>query len=291
MATRRHLDSSTILRPGEVDDLDAVMDIMGSAFSARFGEAWTRSQCAGILPMYGVSLTIAEGRNGPSGFSLVRTVADEAELLLLAVDPDAQVSYGSQKPPQITVNSSEVALVHMGRSVSDAFSLEVELRQKNPQGSAGVFFQGRYLEQQPNVYEFQSIELVPSTDGGNSAAQAVVYLATKVKRLHLVVRGAGLESSMSRYLIDRIAALPNVELHTGTEVVGLEGNETTGLTAAVFRDRATGEVHKCPLRHLFLFIGADPNASWLDGCVAVDGKGFVVTGARCPQSKSRPPLP
>ena len=90
MATRRHLDSSTILRPGEVDDLDAVMDIMGSAFSARFGEAWTRSQCAGILPMHGVSLTIAEGRNGPSGFSLVRTVADEAELLLLAVDPAEQ---------------------------------------------------------------------------------------------------------------------------------------------------------------------------------------------------------
>jgi thioredoxin reductase (NADPH) len=134
-------------------------------------------------------------------------------------------------------------------------------------------------------------EEVALVGGGNSAGQAVVYLAPKVKRLHLVVRGEGLESSMSRYLIDRIAALPNVELHTGTEVIGLEGDETVGLTAAVFRERATGEVHKCPLRHLFLFIGADPNASWLDGCVAVDGKGFVVTGARCPQSKSRPPLP
>jgi thioredoxin reductase (NADPH) len=134
-------------------------------------------------------------------------------------------------------------------------------------------------------------EEVALVGGGNSAGQAVVYLATKVKRLHLVVRGEGLESSMSRYLIDRIAALPNVELHTGTEVIGLEGDETTGLTAAMFRERATGEVHKCPLRHLFLFIGADPNASWLDGCVAVDGKGFVVTGTRCPKSKSRPPLP
>jgi thioredoxin reductase (NADPH) len=134
-------------------------------------------------------------------------------------------------------------------------------------------------------------EEVALVGGGNSAGQAVVYLATKVKRLHLVVRGPGLEASMSRYLIDRIAALPNVELHTGTEVIGLEGDETAGLTAAVFRERATGEVHTCPLRHLFLFIGADPNASWLDGCVAVDGKGFVVTGARCPQSKSRPPLP
>jgi thioredoxin reductase (NADPH) len=134
-------------------------------------------------------------------------------------------------------------------------------------------------------------EEVALVGGGNSAGQAVVYLAPRVKHLHLVVRGQGLESSMSRYLIDRIAALPNVELHTGTEVVGLEGDETTGLTAAVFRERATGEVHTCHLRHLFLFIGADPNASWLDGCVAVDGKGFVVTGARCPKSKPRPPLP
>ena len=134
-------------------------------------------------------------------------------------------------------------------------------------------------------------EEVALVGGGNSAGQAVVYLAPRVKRLHLVVRGQGLEASMSRYLIDRIAALPNVELHTGTEVIGLEGDETTGLTGAVFRERTTGDVHTCPLRHLFLFIGADPNASWLNDCVAVDRKGFVVTGTRCPHSSARPPLP
>ena len=134
-------------------------------------------------------------------------------------------------------------------------------------------------------------EEVALVGGGNSAGQAVVYLAPRVKRLHLVVRGQGLESSMSRYLIDRISALPNVELHTGTEVIGLEGDETQGLTGAVFRDRGTREEHSCALRHLFLFIGADPNASWLNGCVAVDGKGFVVTGTKCPHSNARPPLP
>ena len=123
--------------------------------------------------------------------------------------------------------------------------------------------------------------------GGNSAGQAVVFLAPKVKRLHLVVRGPGLEASMSRYLIDRIAALPNVELHTGTEVVALEGDEVTGLTAAVFRERATGATHTCPLRHLFLFIGADPNTSWLNHCVAVDNKGFVVTGGNSTGGASR----
>jgi ribosomal-protein-alanine N-acetyltransferase len=90
MATRRHHEDPIALRPGEADDLDAVMAIMSNAFSPCFGEAWTRSQCAGILPMNGVSLTLAEGEKGPAGFSLVRAVADEAELLLLAVDPAEQ---------------------------------------------------------------------------------------------------------------------------------------------------------------------------------------------------------
>jgi thioredoxin reductase (NADPH) len=137
-------------------------------------------------------------------------------------------------------------------------------------------------------------EEVALVGGGNSAGQSVVFLAPKVKRLHLVVRGPGLEASMARYLIDRIAALPNVDLHIGTEVVALEGDEVTGLTAAVFRDRATGVAHTCPLRHLFLFIGADPNTTWLERCVAVDNKGFVITGANCAReagANSRPVLP
>ncbi len=132
-------------------------------------------------------------------------------------------------------------------------------------------------------------EEVALVGGGNSAGQAVVFLAPKVRRLHLVVRGPGLEASMSRYLIDRIAALRNVVLHTGTEVAGLEGDETTGLTEVVFRERATGAPRTCPLRHLFLFIGAEPNASWLNGCLDVDSKGFVVTGAN--RAISRPALP
>ena len=121
-------------------------------------------------------------------------------------------------------------------------------------------------------------EEVALVGGGNSAGQAVVYLAPKVKYLHLVVRGEGLEASMSQYLIDRIKALPNVELHTNTEIVGLEGDGVSGLSGAVFRCRRTGEMHTCQMRHLFLFIGADPNAGWLEDCVQVDDKGFVVTG-------------
>jgi thioredoxin reductase (NADPH) len=134
-------------------------------------------------------------------------------------------------------------------------------------------------------------EEIALVGGGNSAGQAAVFLAPKVEHLHLVVRGEGLEATMSRYLIDRIKALPNVELHTGTEVVALEGDQATGLTGAVFRERATGMTHGCPLRHLFLFIGAEPNAAWLDGCVALDQKGFVLTGAKCGGKGGRPVLP
>ena len=129
-------------------------------------------------------------------------------------------------------------------------------------------------------------EEVALVGGGNSAGQAVVFLAPRVKKLHVLVRGVGLEATMSRYLIDRIKALPNVELHTRTEVVALEGARATGLAAVTFRDRASGATRTCPLRHLFLFIGADPNGAWLQGCVALDNKGFVLTGLDLPDAAS-----
>ena len=83
------IDSAVRLSAGTSGDLDAVMPIMEAAFGNRYGEAWTRSQCAGILPMAGVALTVAHDRDSGAavGFSLVRSVADESELLLIAVAP------------------------------------------------------------------------------------------------------------------------------------------------------------------------------------------------------------
>ena len=122
-------------------------------------------------------------------------------------------------------------------------------------------------------------EEVALVGGGNSAGQAVVFLAAKVKKLNLIIRGDGLEASMSKYLIDRIAALPNVELHRRTEVIALDGEPGVALGGAEFRNRDSGETTRCPLRHLFLFIGADANTDWLADCpVELDGKGFVITG-------------
>jgi thioredoxin reductase (NADPH) len=120
-------------------------------------------------------------------------------------------------------------------------------------------------------------EEVALVGGGNSAGQAVVFLAPQVKTLHLVVR-RDLAATMSRYLIDRIAALPNVEMHVGSELASLEGSRATGLTAATFRNRRDGTLRRRALRHVFLFVGADPNADWARSCVHTDEKGFIVTG-------------
>ena len=139
--------------------------------------------------------------------------------------------------------------------------------------NAGVSYWASPIEAQ--LCEGEEVALI---GGGNSAGQAVVFLAPRVKRLHLIVRGKGLEATMSRYLIDRIKALPNVDLHVGSEVVALDGDRQSGLSGATFRDCADGTTRSYPLRHLFLFIGADPNTAWLDNCVTVDVKGFVLTG-------------
>jgi thioredoxin reductase (NADPH) len=113
--------------------------------------------------------------------------------------------------------------------------------------------------------------------GGNSAGQAAVYLAGHVSKIWLLLRGANLEASMSRYLIDRIAGLPNVEVLTGSQVIGVEGRD--GVLEAIRWHNGSAEVRR-QLGHLFLFIGAEPNTDWLsDSGVALDSKGFVVTGA------------
>lgn len=155
---------------------------------------------------------------------------------------------------------------------------------------AGISYWASPIE--AKLCEGQHIALV---GGGNSAGQAVAFLAPFVERLHLVVRGVGLEASMSRYLIDRIAALPNVELHTGTEITALAGEPGVALEEASFRNRDTGKVSAYPLRHVFLFIGADPNTNWLEGChVGLDDRGFVKTGdlaGKAWPAQNRRPLP
>jgi len=120
----------------------------------------------------------------------------------------------------------------------------------------------------------QEIALVGA---GNSAGQAVVYLASHATKVWMIVRGTSLEATMSRYLIDRIANLPNVTVVLQAEITALRG--TGGQLESIrWRPRGGQEIER-PIRHLFLFIGAAPNTDWLAGtAVQLDDKGFVLTG-------------
>ena len=114
--------------------------------------------------------------------------------------------------------------------------------------------------------------------GGNSAGQAAVFLASHAARVNMLVRGPGLAATMSRYLIDRIEATPNITLLAHTELTGLHG-DASGLSAVIWRDRRDGAEVRRSLRNVFLFVGAEPETAWLQGCgVAVDAAGFVLTG-------------
>ena len=134
-------------------------------------------------------------------------------------------------------------------------------------------------------------EDVALVGGGNSAGQAAVFLGSHAKSVRMLVRGPGLSRTMSRYLIDRIAASPNIAVLCDTEVVELLGTPEQGLRGVRWRNRRTGADERHPISHLFLFTGADPAAGWLAGSgIPLDEKGFIRTGADA-QSAGRPTLP
>jgi thioredoxin reductase (NADPH) len=114
--------------------------------------------------------------------------------------------------------------------------------------------------------------------GGNSAGQAAVFLAQTAKHVHMLVRSTGLAASMSRYLIRRIENSPMITLRPQTEIVAIEGGEGNHLNSVYWRNSQTGQTEKHEISHVFVMTGADPNTRWLDGCIALDNKGFIKTG-------------
>jgi thioredoxin reductase (NADPH) len=135
----------------------------------------------------------------------------------------------------------------------------------------GVYYSATHLEGQ--LCQGEEVVVV---GGGNSAGQAAVFLSQLAEHVHVLVRGPGLAESMSRYLIQRIEGTPNITLRTRTEVCALEG--TDRLESIAWRRVDSAEPDPRPIRNVFSMAGADPNTRWLDGCVALDDKGFVKTG-------------
>src|ERR1019366_858558 len=136
----------------------------------------------------------------------------------------------------------------------------------------GVYYGATQIEAQ--VCGGDEIAIV---GGGNSAGQAALYLSNYARHVHLIVRRPGLAETMSRYLISRIEACSQIMVRPSTEVGALDGEGH--LEQIRWRNNATGETGACPVRHLFLMTGADPNTAWLDGCLALDAARFIKTGA------------
>jgi thioredoxin reductase (NADPH) len=135
----------------------------------------------------------------------------------------------------------------------------------------GVYYGATFMESQLCMGEDVTV-----IGGGNSAGQAATFLAQTGGRVHMLVRSGELSSTMSRYLIQRLTENPKVDLHLRTELSGLAGNGH--LEQVTWRDRTTGEESTHAIRHLFIMAGASPRTEWLRGCVALDAKGFILTG-------------
>jgi thioredoxin reductase (NADPH) len=143
-------------------------------------------------------------------------------------------------------------------------------QQRGEFNGSGIYYGATFVESQ--VCSGEEVIIV---GGGNSAGQAAVFLAGSARRVSIFVRGEGLAESMSRYLVRRIERNPKIEVKTRTEVVGLDGGDH--LERVMFREPA-GSVTSRDVRHLFVMTGAVPCTQWLEGCVAIDAKGFIRSG-------------
>ncbi len=138
----------------------------------------------------------------------------------------------------------------------------------------GVYYGATFVEAQ----RCESDEVIV-VGGGNSAGQAASFLARSSAHVHMLIRGPALAASMSRYLIQRIEETPNITLHCETQIVGLEGK--TSLESVSWVDGA-GQTSVHPIKHIFSMVGAKANTDWLPKCLALDDKGFLLTGPDLP---------
>jgi len=216
---------------------------------------------------------MARAYNQAQKFGVEMAIPDEA----IGLDPSGGAGNG---PFVLKLSNSERAMARSIVIATGARYRRLAVDGLEAFEGASVHYWASPLE--AKLCSGQEVALVGA---GNSAGQAAVYLASHVAKVWLLVRGPNLAASMSRYLVDRIAGLSNVEVLTQTNVTRLEGRGGV-LEAIHWRQKSGADVRK-PIAHLFLFIGADPNTQWLSGSgVALDAKGFVLTGGDCNESRN-----
>jgi len=175
------------------------------------------------------------------------------------------------RPYQVVLDTGEALETRAIVIATGAQYKKPELANRERFEGAGIYYGATHIESQ-----WCEGERVAVVGGGNSAGQAAVFLAQTAHQVHMLVRAGELRSTMSRYLIERLTENPNIQLHFNTEIVALEGD--SGLERVTWQDRKTGEISTHDIRHVFLMTGASPRTEWLRGCVALDDKGFILTG-------------
>jgi thioredoxin reductase (NADPH) len=212
--------------------------------------------------------------NGISGQDLARRAFVQAEKFgaNIAVARSARALKCGRSP--YTVELDDGASVQ-GRSIIIAAGAQyrkLDLPNLAQFEGAGVYYGATAVE--ADMCSGQTVAVV---GGGNAAGQASVFLSSVAKRVYLLVRGPGLADTMSRYLISRIEACSEITQKTWTQIQALEGGSY--LERIHWRNSKTGVKETEEIQHLFIMTGADPNTSWLGGCLALDSKQFIKTGA------------
>jgi thioredoxin reductase (NADPH) len=175
------------------------------------------------------------------------------------------------EPYEISLSNGEKVRAKTVIIASGAQYRKLEVPNLSGFENAGVYYGATFVEAQ--LCQGEDVVVI---GGGNSAGQAAVYLSGIAKHVHVLVRSGTLSDTMSRYLIRRIEESPNVSLRTWTEIEALEGNKQ--LENLRWRNKKTRESEERPIRHVFCMMGAFPNTEWLNGCVALDLRGFIKTG-------------
>ncbi len=148
---------------------------------------------------------------------------------------------------------------------------------------AGVYY-GASMSEAP-FYRDQDVYLV---GGANAAGQAALYFSRFARSVTLLVRAPSIAQSMSRYLIDEITAIPTIHVLTSTHVIEVRGE--TSLKAITIANTESGKVKELPTAALFVFIGAEPHTEWLEGTVARDAQGYLLSGSDLQRNGHRPPV-
>ncbi len=211
---------------------------------------------------------------GISGQALAARALTQAEKFgaRIAIARDAKRLHCGEVPLRVELANGESVRARAIIVATGAEYRRLELPDLGRFEGVGVYYGATFVEAQRC-----GAEDVIVVGGANSAGQAATFLARSAGHVHVLIRGADLAESMSRYLVQRIEETANITLHRRTQIVGLEGGEH--LEKVTWSDDRSGERSTHAIRHVFSMAGAKPNTAWLNGCLALDAKGFVCTGS------------